>query len=98
MVVGRSGLQEPVHRSSLRFAPLSCVSNHAPPSSAYLPPSSATPHVIVGVSAAASRVVVCAAAVPVIAAMHAATSAQATASFVIDFLSVRAQNFVPRLI
>src|SRR5437868_6800821 len=64
IVVGRSGLHESVHRSSLMFAPFSIVSNHLPPSSAYLPVSSATPKVIGPAGAAVPRVLFCAPAVP----------------------------------
>src|SRR5436305_11008110 len=52
ITVGLLGSKESVQRSSVRFAPFSIVSNQAPPSSAYLPPSSATPKLIGGTTAA----------------------------------------------
>src|SRR5579864_650343 len=52
MCVGSNGLNWSVQRSSVRFAPFSIVSNQAPPSSAYLPVSSATPYWIGGMPAA----------------------------------------------
>src|SRR3954466_6291775 len=79
IVVGRSGLHESVQRSSLRFAPFNSPLNQVPPSSAYLPPSAATPNVIGPAAAAALRVPVCAPAVPATAAMTAHASAQAAA-------------------
>src|SRR6185312_9182977 len=84
--VGRSGLHESVHRSSPRLAPFSWESNHAPPSSANLPVSSATPQTSGG--AAAPRAVVCAPAVPAITAVSAHANAHAAANLFIDALSL----------
>jgi len=43
VMLAGSPLKASVQRTSVRFAPLSIESNQAPPSSAYLPVSSATP-------------------------------------------------------
>ena len=54
IVCGWVGSNASVHRTSVRSAPFSIVSNHAPPSSAYFPKSSATPYWIGGTAATAA--------------------------------------------
>src|SRR3569833_2749458 len=81
-------VHESVQRSSDRLAPFSCWLNQAPPSSANLPMSSATPNVIGPPARAASRVVVCAPAAPAVTAISAHASAHAAANFFIKLPSL----------